>query len=124
MPQSLRILNIRHAVRRVRPALLVTACIVLIDIGMQTHSSAAQEARAIPAPVIDEPASQAASEVALLAGGCFWGVQGVFQHVRGVISAVACYVGGAQATATYETVSTGATRTREVSSDHLPLNGA
>jgi peptide-methionine (S)-S-oxide reductase len=45
----------------------------------------------------------------VLAGGCFWGVQGVFQHVAGVVSATSGYTGGARDTASYETVSTGAT---------------
>ena len=48
-------------------------------------------------------------EVAVLAGGCFWGVQGLFQHVTGVTRAVSGYAGGSQATAEYETISTGTT---------------
>src|ERR1700760_223956 len=64
----------------------------------------------IPAPAVDEPAGSAgASETAVLAGGCFWGVQGVFQHVKGVTQAVSGYAGGDAATAQYETVSTGST---------------
>ena len=64
---------------------------------------------AIPAPTQDEPATGAHSETAVFAGGCFWGVQGVFQHVRGVQQAVSGYSGGSAATAQYETVSTGDT---------------
>jgi peptide-methionine (S)-S-oxide reductase len=64
----------------------------------------AAEARVVPPPVADETAS-ASSEVAVLAGGCFWGVQGVFQHVEGVIKAVSGYAGGTKDTADYETVS-------------------
>jgi peptide-methionine (S)-S-oxide reductase len=64
----------------------------------------------VPAPTLDEPAgSPGASETAVLAGGCFWGVQGVFQHVRGVSSAVSGYAGGEASTAQYETVGTGTT---------------
>jgi peptide-methionine (S)-S-oxide reductase len=48
-------------------------------------------------------------EIAIFAGGCFWGVQGVFSHVRGVTSATSGYTGGTSATADYETVSTGST---------------
>jgi peptide-methionine (S)-S-oxide reductase len=70
-------------------------------------SSAA--ARAVPAPAIDEAPGQALSETVVLAGGCFWGVQGVFQHVQGVTSAVSGYTGGEKSTAKYETVSTGST---------------
>lgn len=64
----------------------------------------------VPAPQVDEPASASgAQETAVLAGGCFWGVQGVFQHVKGVSQAESGYAGGQQATADYETVSTGTT---------------
>src|ERR1700712_1662088 len=63
----------------------------------------------VPAPQVDEPAQASAQETAVLAGGCFWGVQGVFQHVKGVSQAESGYAGGQQATADYETVSTGST---------------
>jgi len=70
----------------------------------------AEVARVIPAPAVDEQATPAAtSETAVLAGGCFWGVQGVFQHVDGVESALSVYAGGAKETANYHTVSTGST---------------
>jgi len=69
----------------------------------------AAEARVVPAPVQDEAAGQASTEIAVLAGGCFWGVQGVFQHVDGVIKAVSGYAGGEKKDAEYETVSTGKT---------------
>jgi peptide-methionine (S)-S-oxide reductase len=62
-----------------------------------------------PAPLIDAVAPAAGTETAILSGGCFWGVQGVFEHVRGVRSVVAGYAGGAAGTASYELVSTGAT---------------
>jgi peptide-methionine (S)-S-oxide reductase len=70
---------------------------------------AAEEPHAVPAPLIDESGQPAASETAVFAGGCFWGVQGVFQHVKGVTSAVSGYAGGEKSTAEYETVSTGTT---------------
>jgi peptide-methionine (S)-S-oxide reductase len=69
----------------------------------------AAEARVVPAPGQDEEAGQATTEVAVVAGGCFWGVQGVFQHVDGVIKAVSGYAGGQKDTAEYETVSSGKT---------------
>jgi peptide-methionine (S)-S-oxide reductase len=69
----------------------------------------AEEARVVPAPVFDETAHQNGSETAILAGGCFWGVQGVFQHVAGVSSAVSGYTGGDAATAHYRVVGTGRT---------------
>src|SRR5580692_1253362 len=59
----------------------------------------------IPAPALD-PANSAASETAVLAGGCFWGQQGVFEHVKGVTKVVAGYSGGTRETATYPLVTT------------------
>ncbi|MFS7198389.1 peptide-methionine (S)-S-oxide reductase MsrA [Rahnella inusitata] len=69
----------------------------------------AEQAVVIAAPAKDEPAGTSHSETALFAGGCFWGIQGVFQHVKGVTSAVSGYTGGAAGTASYEEVSTGET---------------
>ena len=69
---------------------------------------AAEDAVVIPPPVMDEPASDGL-ETAVLAGGCFWGVQGVYQHTAGVVNAVSGYAGGSKATADYHTVSTGST---------------
>jgi len=71
--------------------------------------AAAESPHVVPLPAVDEPAGTSTSEVAVLAGGCFWGVQGVFQHVDGVTSAVSGYAGGSKDTAEYETVSTGTT---------------
>jgi peptide-methionine (S)-S-oxide reductase len=62
----------------------------------------------LPAPALDVPASDA-PQTAVLAGGCFWGVQGVFEHVRGVKKVLAGYAGGKAETAHYETVSDGDT---------------
>jgi peptide-methionine (S)-S-oxide reductase len=69
----------------------------------------AEPAVVIPAPAVQAPAPVAGLETAVLAGGCFWGVQAVFQHVKGVTNAVSGYAGGAKATAEYETVSSGST---------------
>ncbi|MCE5288456.1 MAG: peptide-methionine (S)-S-oxide reductase MsrA [Nocardiaceae bacterium] len=67
-------------------------------------------ASTIPAPVLDEPPQAAGtSETVVLAGGCFWGVQGVYQHVKGVTEALSGYAGGDAETAKYETVGTGTT---------------
>jgi len=62
-----------------------------------------------PDPMIDTSVSTPTPQTAVLAGGCFWGVQAVFQHVKGVISATSGYSGGTADTAEYETVSTGRT---------------
>ncbi len=71
-------------------------------------SMAAEEAVVIPKPAMDEKALSG-TETAVFAGGCFWGVQGVFQHVRGVKNAVSGYAGGAADTAEYRTVGSGRT---------------
>ncbi|MFY9908912.1 MAG: peptide-methionine (S)-S-oxide reductase MsrA [Candidatus Sulfotelmatobacter sp.] len=64
----------------------------------------------VPSPVVDEPkATTQGNETAVLAGGCFWGIQDVFQHVKGVRSATSGYSGGAMKNPDYETVSTGST---------------
>ena len=70
----------------------------------------AEPAVALPAPALSEAADSAlAEEKVVLAGGCFWGVQAVFQHVKGVTEAVSGYAGGDKQTAAYEQVSTGRT---------------
>src|ERR1700723_1214849 len=63
----------------------------------------------IPPPAVDNPKTAGPVETAVLAGGCFWGVQGVFEHVRGVRKAIAGYAGGERSTADYERVGTGST---------------
>lgn len=86
-------------------AFALTALIIAVT---AVRAGAAEEAVVIPPPSIDEKTS-AKTEKAVFAGGCFWGVQGVFQHVKGVSNAVSGYSGGAKETASYETVSGGKT---------------
>ena len=81
------------------PVALIGAIAIFGGIGR----GAAEGAVKIPAPAIDETASSG-TETAVFAGGCFWGVQAVFEHVRGVESAVAGYAGGTVANPTYEQV--------------------
>src|SRR2546423_4530603 len=69
---------------------------------------AAEDAVIIPAPAMDVKAADGI-QTAVIAGGCFWGVQGVFQHTAGVINAVSGYAGGSKATADYNAVSGGST---------------
>jgi peptide-methionine (S)-S-oxide reductase len=71
-------------------------------------AQAAERAFTIPAPTLDQR-TNADKETVVLAGGCFWGVQAVFQHTKGVTSAVSGYAGGDKSTAHYETVGTGRT---------------
>jgi len=88
------------------------AAVVIAAIGVfELAPSVAEDAKVIPAPVIDEATdtSPVSSETAIFAGGCFWGVQGVFQHVNGVTKAVSGYAGGEADTAHYEMVGTGST---------------
>ncbi|QAX86764.1 peptide-methionine (S)-S-oxide reductase [Pseudomonas sp. DTU12.3] len=75
---------------------------------VSAFSFGGEDAVVIPPPILDE-ITQARSETAVFAGGCFWGVQGVFQHVKGVQKAVSGYAGGAANTAEYERVSEGDT---------------
>jgi peptide-methionine (S)-S-oxide reductase len=74
-----------------------------------TLAAQAQEGLTIPAPTASEAPSTAPLETAVLAGGCFWGVQGVFQHTEGVKNAVSGYAGGEKTTAVYEVVGSGMT---------------
>jgi peptide-methionine (S)-S-oxide reductase len=83
-----------------------TAAIIFL-VG-QSPLLAAEPAVNPPAALLRERTS-AAQETAVFAGGCFWGVQGVFSHVKGVLATTAGYDGGAEATARYPIVSTGAT---------------
>lgn len=85
-------------------ALSVGRCADVPDVAL-----AAEAAVVIPAPVLDNPKESAPSQIAVIAGGCFWGVQGVYQHVRGVHNVLSGYSGGTKATAQYEAVSRGAT---------------
>lgn len=65
-----------------------------------------QAPKAIPAPLVDETHAAGGTETAVLAGGCFWGQQGVFEHLKGVQQVLAGYSGGAAGTAHYEMVGT------------------
>ena len=66
----------------------------------------AERTEPLPAPTLDEPHSAATHETAVFAGGCFWGVQTVFQRVKGVTATTAGYSGGTADTATYDQVTT------------------
>ena len=101
----------------------IAAALLLAAVVIQTLPAASQEGLALPAPALevalhpnaqsprvgDPAAGQASSAVTVFAGGCFWGVQAVFQHVKGVSNAVSGYAGGAQSTATYEQTNDGTT---------------
>src|SRR5690349_3257124 len=76
---------------------------------VQLTACAAEPAVVIPPPALDNPKSAGPSQTAVLAGGCFWGTQGVFEHLTGVTRVLAGYAGGEKSTAEYEIVSTGRT---------------
>src|SRR6267154_1135687 len=89
------------------------SCIVsvfLVGTTLGCHAAAAPAVGAIPNPAIDAPLAAAKGErTAVVAGGCFWGIQAVFQHVKGVVSVTSGYSGGSADTAHYEMVSEGNT---------------
>ena len=96
-----------------RPTTLPTLAIASLAVAAAcwcAGPAAAESLKLVPPPVADETgATGATTESAVLAGGCFWGVQGVFQHVQGVTSAVSGYAGGNAQTAKYEMVGSGST---------------
>jgi peptide-methionine (S)-S-oxide reductase len=98
--------RLRSLARRSSGALLLLG---LMGALWLTVGRAAEPATVIPAPAVDAPKepSKPGLQTVVLAGGCFWGVQAVFQHVKGVSQAVSGYAGGAKETASYEIVSSG-----------------
>ena len=98
-------INISRAVRTI--AVLV---LILIDAGTAWNAKAAERSSVIPDPAVDTPlAAKKGKQTAVLAGGCFWGVQEVFEHVKGVKDVISGYSGGSVASPSYEQVSTGRT---------------
>jgi peptide-methionine (S)-S-oxide reductase len=101
--------------RPLRTRLLTTAAILVSLTGgvllYQPSSRAAEEPRRLPSPTLDvRPTSEKHGlETVVLAGGCFWGVQGVYQHTKGVTNAVSGYAGGAKKDAEYSVVGSGRT---------------
>src|SRR3982074_3772283 len=92
---------------RLTPLALVAAAMAFAAFAA-TPLRAAEDAVIIPAPATDVQASDGI-QTAVVAGGCFWGVQGVFQHTSGGVNAVFGYAGGSKMTADYNMVSTGST---------------
>src|ERR1700720_4808364 len=86
---------------------LVAAAIGALAVSA-TSSLAAEDAVVIPPPAADAQGT-GGIQTAVLAGGCFWGVQGGFQHTAGVVNAMSGYAGGSKGTADYTTVSGGST---------------
>ena len=94
----------------IRATFLVAGSFALAAWAFMGSSVAAEKAVKLAPPALDVPAgSQAARETAVFAGGCFWGVQAVFQHTQGVLNAVSGYAGGQKETANYASIGTGRT---------------
>jgi peptide-methionine (S)-S-oxide reductase len=86
------------------------ACLALVaGAGWIAATRAGEAPLVIPAPAFDNTKDHGQLQSAVLAGGCFWGMQGVFEHVRGVHEVLAGYSGGSRNTAEYEQVGTGRT---------------
>jgi peptide-methionine (S)-S-oxide reductase len=111
MSYATRILLTRRLRGRVPAIALVAGLALLVIAVLGGPHLRAEEARLVPppAPAATSAAQGATPEVAVLAGGCFWGVQGVFQHLKGVTRAESGYAGGDRDTAEYERVSDGNT---------------
>lgn len=90
-------------------AAVVVAVLAALYLGLPTAAITGEDAVVIPPPALDNPRAPGAVQTAVVAGGCFWGVQGVYQHVRGVRRVLSGYAGGTKATADYESVSRGVT---------------
>lgn len=98
-----------HPRSSAHPAALPIFLAVLLTAAFALPVRGAEAPVAVPGAVIDNPKAVGVTQTAVFAGGCFWGVQGVYQHVRGVKQVLSGYAGGEKATAEYETVSTGTT---------------
>ncbi len=89
---------------------LVAVPVALMAVNGRSDSALAAAPSAVPTPSVDNPlAAKPGQETAVFAGGCFWGIQVVYQHVKGVKSAVSGYAGGTVGSPSYEEVSSGIT---------------
>lgn len=79
MIQLMKNIVTRNMSGRIHSALLLSALLLAVGVALTVSGSVADEARAMPAPALNEPTEQATSEIAVFAGGRFWGVQGLFQ---------------------------------------------
>jgi len=96
-------------VGEIQTMIRASALLLATALAFSPFAAQAESAVTIPPPAADASAPSAELETAVLAGGCFWGIQAVYQHVKGVKNAVSGYAGGAQKDATYDTVSSGRT---------------
>lgn len=94
------------AVSGVRAYVIPSVAVVLGVAVLAVVIRAKDEGVMLPAPTVDPAPTTAGPQTAVLAGGCFWGIQGVFQHVKGVTQVISGYAGGAKVNPTYDDVST------------------
>jgi peptide-methionine (S)-S-oxide reductase len=104
---------IRRRMRRWTAATVALSLALGLGVGARAIGLGGETAVLVPPPTVDNEKVSAPTQIAVLAGGCFWGVQGVYQHVRGVQQVLSGYSGGTRETADYETVSRGASRHAE-----------
>jgi len=88
---------------------LLPTLLAVLGAAWQLTSCAAEATANLPPPSLDNPRQAGPLQTAVLSGGCFWGVQGVFEHVKGVRKVVSGYAGGDRSTARYQDVGTGTT---------------
>ena len=91
----------------VAPVLVVLPVALVLFAATSVGGASRQNSAPVAAPVIDATSTAAAGDTAVFAGGCFWGIEAVFEHVKGVKSAVSGYTGGSTANPSYEQVSSG-----------------
>jgi peptide-methionine (S)-S-oxide reductase len=92
-----------------RSLIVASALLMALAGAFSLTRTQAEPAVAIPPPALDAPAAPDGLQTAVLAGGCFWGIQAVYQHTKGVTNAVSGYAGGSKQDAEYYTVVTGRT---------------
>jgi peptide-methionine (S)-S-oxide reductase len=95
-------------------AMTLRTTLLSLALAAAPFTAQAESPVTIPPPAAEAPAQGSGLETAVLAGGCFWGIQAVYQHAKGVKNAVSGYAGGTQKDAVYETVSSGRTGHAEV----------
>jgi len=100
---------LRDALRSTRGVWVALLALLAIGTFWNIPARTGEPAVTLPVPAIDNPKAAGPLQTAVIAGGCFWGVQGVFQHTKGVKQALSGYSGGEKSTAEYEKVGTGRT---------------
>jgi len=94
----------------VRPRYLLLLPVLFTLLGADASPRPSRSNTSFPKPAVDNPVSAShGQEIAVVSGGCFWGIQALYEHTRGVLSATSGYAGGSADTAHYQTVSSGST---------------